>query len=330
MFRESQSESKAAAKLAQMFTIHDHSAGSEPTVAEKIISEVLDDVHRESQDRFDADALNEKNDNINTLLEGHSSADGETESTFGLPVDRISLRKEAGSEYFRETLDYLPDDTPPDVFRSVVGCLLIELDKAHQEIEKIGSSRVELAEERQDRALHLCYHERLPYFGRKTLPYSFVDPNQTEDGRDTVCENGGADSLPCTAEVLGDAADDLAGVLWATVEGLIEHDGYGQATFEDLRQIGRWFHTADLKQYVEEYGEQYEEALELLYGILELRRLSVIIGRTTRERSLDEPLEFCYVAIVTQAHMKTRWRKSVIEPIRRQGGSDGDTDSTDG
>jgi hypothetical protein len=305
-----------------MFKIYHLSAGSGPKNSENIIDEVLKEGHRESQDRFDADALNAKHDDITAVLESDSLPLS--------PVARISLRQEAASEYFRETLDYLPSDTPPDVFKGVVGNLRMELDAAHREIEELGPCGDETAADRQDHALHLCYHERLPYLGRKTLPYSFEDPDKTEGGWEAGCENGGDDSLPCTAEVLGDADDDLAGVLSATVGDLIEHDDYGKATFDDLRQIGRWFHTADINQYVEEYGEQYKEPLELLYGILELRRLSVIIGKTTRERSLDNALEFCYVAIVTQAHMKTRWREAVIERMKRHGQADDDDgDSTD-
>lgn len=332
MVNKIDTQSEAAAKLVRTLRDYLHSAGGQPTSV-NLIDEVLEEEHRESQDRFDADALNEKYYNVEAALNSEAPAGVETASNFTSPVERVNKRKEAASEYFRETLKYFPDDTQPDVFESIAGFLLLELDAAHQEVGKIGPCEDESAADRQDCALHLIYGERLPYDGRETLPYSFGESDQTEEEEEveeTICGGGGTDDLPCTAEVLGDRTDGLVAALLATVEDLIGDDGYGKPTFEDLRQIGRWFHTTDIKQYAEEYGEPYEEALELLYGILEVRRLSVIIGKTTQERRLDHELEFCYVAVVTQAHMKIRWYKKIIEPMKRRGEADDGADSTDG
>jgi hypothetical protein len=313
MFRKVDTDSEAAARLLQMFREYHTSAGTESTDAVNIIFEVLEQEHLESQDRFDADALKAIVGDVKVALENEEPMDVDTETTFVSPVERKGLRMMAASEYFRETIDYFPDDTPTDVFQNVMGILLLELEYAHQEVEEIEGKGDETAADRQDHALHCIYHNRIPYRGRKSLPYM-----------DQVVNDGYSDDLPCTREYLAETTDELAAALWQTIEDLIEIDEYGKATFQDLRQIGRWFHMTDIEQY----DEQYEAALELLYGILELRRLSVIFGKTSRARSLDSVLEFCYIAIVTQGHMKTRWRETVIKPMKRREESDDDADSS--
>lgn len=313
-------KSTEVVRLRQMLSKHAGQTGTVPTDSESIIDDVLETTHQDTQLRFDGDAINE--------IVGEAPQDRfHTEDSFLSPVVRENRRQDAVSRYFRETLHFLPEDTPKEVFKSVLGTLLLELNFAHQEIKKIGPCDDESAEERQAHTLHLCYHDRIPYLGRKTLPYSLGDSDEANERDKIACENGGTDDIPCTAKQISDRDDHLVRGLVVTVDDLIRSDKFGETTFKHLRQIGRWFNLNNIDQITDEYGEKYRNPVELLYGILELRRISVIIGKTIRERALDEPIELCYVAIVTQAHMKTRWREAIINPMKQRSASDSDEDT---